>query len=76
MPHRPYMLTPRDKDLLEALVLDLATELDLHYLDEDVRTLSGSFAVIKDAIALLERFGSRPHGDVQKIIARYNRHQQ
>lgn len=76
MTGRLYVLTANDKDLLDALVLDLATELDLHYDDEELPTLSNSFAVIKDAVALLERLGRQPHGDVQKIIARYNRHQQ
>lgn len=76
MPRRQYMLSAKDKDLLDALVLELATELDFHYDDMDLPTLSGPFAAIKEAIALLERFGRQPHGDVQKIIARYNRHQQ
>ena len=73
MPQNAYVLTDADKELLNALVLDLATELDLHYECEDLPALSTSFTNIKGAVALLQRAGCRPHGDILKILARYNR---
>lgn len=71
-----YTLTTNDKDILNALVLELASELDLHYEDEDMHALSKTFSVIKDAIALIERAGFQPHSDILAIVARYNRTQQ
>lgn len=76
MPHQVYALTKGDKELLNALVFDLATELDLHYDDEDFPALSQSFALIKASIALLERVGCQSHADIEKIIARFNKTQQ
>lgn len=76
MTRKPYALTPDDKDTLNALVLELASELDLHYDDEDMHALSKTFSVVKQAIALLERVDCQPHPDVLAIVARYNRTQQ
>lgn len=76
MPHHVYTLTKADKELLNALVLDLATELDMHYDDADLPALSPSFAIIKASIALLERAGCQPHADIGKIIARFDKTQQ
>lgn len=73
MPQHAYTLTKADKELLKALILDLATELDLHYDDEDLPALSQSFAIIKASLALLERTGCQPHRDILNIVSRFNK---
>jgi hypothetical protein len=77
MPRKPrYYLTGRDKDLLNVLVHDLATEIDLHYDDEDLHAVSGSFSILKHGLALLERAGCRIHPDIRAVIARYDKARQ
>lgn len=73
MVRKPYILTTEDKELLNALILDLATELDLHYDDEDMHALFQSFSIIKEAIALLERAACQPHLDILAVVARFNK---
>lgn len=69
-------ITDADKEILNRLLLELATELDLHYDDEDMFALTPSFKVIKDGVSLLQRWGSTPHPDVTRILARYNKSHQ
>lgn len=76
MPAKRYVLTNDDRDVLSALVLDLATELDLHYDHEDFHALTQSFDIIKRSIALLQRAGCQLHPDVHSIVARYDKFNQ
>lgn len=69
-------LSEADKETINRLLLELATELDLHYDDEDMFALTPSFNVIKDGVKLLERMGYPVHPDVGKVIGRYNRSHQ
>lgn len=69
-------LTENDKEAINGLLLELATELDLHYDDEDMFALTPSFDRIKQGIELLRRVGYEVHPDVLKILARYNRSNQ
>lgn len=58
---------------ISRLLLDLATELDLHYDDKDMHALTESFTLIKAAVSLLAANGASPHPDVLGIVGRYNR---
>lgn len=69
-------LTNADKETISNLLLELATELDLHYDDEDMFALTPSFKVIKDGVKLLEKLGEPVHPDVVRILARFNRSHQ
>lgn len=60
-------------DIIQKLTLDLATEIDLHYDDDDLFALSQSFGFLKEAIDLLEEKKMRVHDDVKVIMARYIR---
>lgn len=73
---KPYILTNEDKDLLNALILDLATEIDLHYDSTDLPALYQSFSIIKDAVALLQRADCQPHPDILAIVTKYDRSKQ
>lgn len=66
-------ITDADKEIISSLLLELSTELDLHYDDEDMFALTPSFKVIKDGVRLLERLGHPIHPDVMRILARYNK---
>lgn len=68
-----YKITSEEVETVSALLLDLATELDLHYDDEDMFALAPSFQIIKRVCALLERLDHEVHPSVLNIIARYNR---
>lgn len=69
-------ITEADKEIISSLLLELATELDLHYDDEDMFALTPSFKVIKDGVKLLERLEHPVHPDVARILARYNKSHQ
>lgn len=75
-PPKDYKLTAADKELINKLLLELATELDLHYDDEDMFALAPSFLVIKEGCVLLERLQSTPHPDILKVLSRYNKSNQ
>ncbi|WP_189417210.1 hypothetical protein, partial [Mesorhizobium sp. M1C.F.Ca.ET.193.01.1.1] len=66
-------ITATDKEIISKLLLELATELDLHYDDDDMFALTPSFQVIKDGVKLLERMGYPVHPDVIRVLARYNK---
>ncbi|WP_353645696.1 hypothetical protein [Mesorhizobium sp. WSM2239] len=68
-----HTITDEDLQTINELLLELATELDLHYDDEDMFALAPSFQRIKKGCALLEKLNHTIHPDVLKIIARYNR---
>lgn len=76
MARTSYTLTTKDKELVNALVLELATEIDLHYDDADLHALSRTFSIIKDSVALLQRADCRVHPDILAIVLRYNRTRQ
>ncbi|MBN8244680.1 hypothetical protein JF546_16815 [Nitratireductor aquimarinus] len=67
------IVTDHDKEVVNHLLLELATELDLHYDEEDMFALAPSFKTIKEGVSMLERWGAEVHPDVQKVVARYNR---
>ena len=71
-----YELSREDGKLICSLLLEFATELDLHYNDGDLNALTPSFAIIKDALALLKRANFEVHPDVINILARYNKSRQ
>ena len=73
---RPYIFTLEDRKLIGDLLLELATELDLHYGEEDLPSLAPSFVIMKEAIALLERASCNAHPDVIQIVARFNKARQ
>lgn len=68
---------PKDLDeavaIIQRLTLELATELDLHYDDEDLHALKDSIGVVKEGAAFLEKGGHEVHADVLEIVARFNR---
>ncbi|MER8983904.1 hypothetical protein [Mesorhizobium sp. M0843] len=66
-------ITDQDKETISRLLLELATELDLHYDDEDMFALTPSFTVIKEGVKLLERLHTTVHPDVLRILARHNK---
>lgn len=76
METRTYTLTSDDGKLIDTLLLELATEIDLHYDDEDLCALAPTFSIIKQGIALLERAKFQAHPDVHKIFVRYSRQHQ
>lgn len=69
-------ITEADKETINNLLLELATELDLHYDDEDMFALSPSFKVIRDGVKLLEKLGYPVSEDVLRILARFNKSHQ
>ncbi|RWH50245.1 MAG: hypothetical protein E5X40_06660 [Mesorhizobium sp.] len=69
-------ISEADKEVINKLLLELATELDLHYNDEDMFALTPSFSVIKDGVKLLNRVGYPVHPDVKRILARFNKSHQ
>lgn len=73
---RPHVFTLEDRKLIGDLLLELATELDLHYDDSDMNALTPSFAIIKQGIALLERANFDAHPDVRNVLARFNKSRQ
>lgn len=73
---RRYVLTDEDKKLIDDLLLDLATELDLHYDEEDFHALVPSFALIKNTVALLKRAEFEAHPDIHNVLARFNKARQ
>src|SRR5262249_13959916 len=73
---RPYALTREDKKLIGDLLLELATELDLHYEDGEFYALKPAFIIIKNGVALLERVDFDPHPDVLQVLARFNKSHQ
>lgn len=72
MTFQPYVLTADDRVMISALLLDFATELDLHYDREDLPALVSSLAIMKDAIALLRRADGQVHPDVLSIVAKFD----
>ena len=76
MSKNAYQLTDRDKETISALTLELVTELDLHYDDEDMHALASSFVVVKDAVALLQRCNAPMNPDISAVIGRFNRSRQ
>lgn len=66
-------ITEADKETINNLLLELATELDLHYDDEDMFALSPSFKVIRDGVKLLEKLRYPVNEDVLRILARFNK---
>ncbi|RWM32577.1 MAG: hypothetical protein EOR77_21340 [Mesorhizobium sp.] len=69
-------ISEADKEIINKLLLELATELDLHYDDEDMFALAPTFMVIKDGVKLLSRVGYSVHPDVERILARFNKSHQ
>lgn len=76
MKYRSCDLSNEDKQIIDALLLELATELDLHYDDGDLHALAGSFSAVKKGIALLERLDFQVHRDVYALAARFNKSHQ
>jgi hypothetical protein len=60
-------------DLISKLLLELATELDLHYDDEDMHALREPFGLIRQGIGWLTANGYSAHVDVNNIVARFHR---
>jgi hypothetical protein len=54
-------------DIISNLVLDLSTEIDLHYETEDLRALTASFEALAAGAALLEQH-NRPLPDAYAHI--------
>lgn len=71
--NKNYKMTDDDKEIVSKLLLDLATEIDLHYDDEDMFALTASFNIIKDGCALLQRLDYPVHESVNKVLERFNR---
>jgi len=63
-------------ELVHKLALDLATELDLHYEDEDLFALQPSFSLLEKAIATLRAESLEVHADLESIVRRYHRNVQ
>jgi len=59
---------------LNELLKELASELDLHYEDEDFFALSPTIEAMKRVAQRLEAQGYRPHEAYLHILRRYNRH--
>jgi len=58
------------------MLYELATEIDLHYEDEDFFALAKTFRRMKKAIALLELHGIKVPRTVHEVCNRFNRNYQ
>lgn len=61
---------------LNELLKEVASELDLHYEDEDFFALGPTIDAMKRIAERLEAQGYRPHETYLHILRRYNRHHQ
>lgn len=61
-------------EILTSLIRELASELDLHYEDEDFFALSPSIEVMKRAVLLLEQNGYEPPAVYEHVLRRFNKH--
>lgn len=57
--------------VIQKLLLDLATEIDLHYDDDKLHVTKPSFAIIEEGIGFLRSAGQTPHTDVKKTMLRF-----
>jgi hypothetical protein len=63
----------RMKEALKLLLIDLATELDLHYDDEDFFALTHSVERMKLAVDELHKLGGETPEAVAHVFARYHK---
>jgi hypothetical protein len=61
---------------IRSLLIEIATELDLHYDDEDFRALHPTFERIAPSIRLLHESGTSIPEEVEHILKRYRQSQQ
>lgn len=67
-------ISPATADLLNNLLKELASELDLHYEDEDFFALAPTIEVMKQASFLLDQNGFQPPTTYEHVLRRFNRH--
>jgi hypothetical protein len=60
--------------LLKDVLRELASEMDLHYEDDDMVNLEPTMSVIKKAEAYLQQSGSSVPGVVTHVLRRFRRH--
>ena len=61
-------------ELLTNLLKELASELDLHYEDDDFFALAPTIDTMKQVAVLLEENGFRPPTVYEHVLRRFNRH--
>lgn len=66
-------IAKHDLPVFADLLLELGTELDLHYDDDDLFALEPSFRILKEGVRVLEEVGQPINPDVFKIISRFDR---
>jgi hypothetical protein len=69
-------MNPKAAEVVAKLLLELATEFDLHYDDEELPALKEGFDTIKEGVAALQSGFYPVPPDVLKIVDRFNRTQQ
>lgn len=63
-------------EIINDLLKELASELDLHYEDEDFFALSPTMERMKRAVDLVEKHGAKPPEVYLHVLKRFNRHHQ
>ncbi len=66
----PFEFITEVNDLLR----ELASEIDLHYEDEDFFALGPTIEAMRKVATRLEKSGHRPPDAYYHVLGRYNRH--
>lgn len=56
---------------IAALMTDLATEMDLHYEDDDLHAISGTIEILQSAAAILQESGVAVPDCHNHLVNRY-----
>ena len=67
-------LSPSTAELLTDLLKELASELDLHYEDEDFFALAPTIETMKATAFLLQENGVQPPTVYEHVLRRFNKH--
>lgn len=73
MMHTSVFIQPEVADVIRNLIVELATELDLNYEDEDLPAAASTIERLKEAAAMLLAAGHSPPQEFAHIVERYRK---